>query len=518
MATKQGDEDEQSTVFSRSQKSVIVAITVFTTAMLTALPINIYYPALSAMKEDLNTTTEKINLTVTVYIIMQAIAPAIWGPIADRSGRRPMYLLAILIYTASCTGLALAPTYSVLLVMRLLQSFGGSPTVAIGSGIIGDISTPSTRGTYFGIQSGVRQVITTAAPMLGGIITEALSWRWIWWVMVISGCVMFLLMFFLVPETLPSLVGKGNGYVTPTPTQWWQQRRQHKKQRAMEQSAEAGSSLASAGSYGGVDVSSSTAAVVSNPPANQPRVNRFQSLQFLMERDVACSLLFIGIGFGCFQTMLVATSSVLTEIYKLSVMNVGLCFMAAGVGSFISALATGRLLDYEYKRLTIQRKKAHDDQEVPKHGRLPPTFPIFTARLRVSMYANIVMSLSFIAYGWCIYTVQPLPVLLAIIFIVSVVHTNIFNAVQTLIVDLFPADSSSITASNNLVRCAMGAAGTAFIQPGIQAIGVQWMFLIIGVIIMASNILPILLFKYGVEWRCQRIEREARHHAAAEQD
>lgn len=242
-------------------------------------------------------------------------------------------------------------------------------------------------------------------------------------------------MFFLVPETLPSLVGKGNGYVTPTPTQWWQQRRQHKKQRAMEQSAEAGSSLASAGSYGGVDVSSSTAAVVSNPPANQPRVNRFQSLQFLMERDVACSLLFIGIGFGCFQTMLVATSSVLTEIYKLSVMNVGLCFMvclvvviiwlernlqcdqAAGVGSFISALATGRLLDYEYKRLTIQRKKAHDDQEVPKHGRLPPTFPIFTARLRVSMYANIVMSLSFIAYGWCIYTVQPLPVLLAIIFI-----------------------------------------------------------------------------------------------------
>lgn len=274
--------------------------------------------------------------------------------------------------------------------------------------------------------------------MLGGIITEALSWRWIWWVMVISGCVMFLLMFFFVPETLPSLVGKGNGYPNPTPTQWWQQRRQRRKQKSMEQSAEAGSSLASAGGYGGVDVSSSTtatAAVVSNPPPNQPRINRFQSLQFLMERDVACSLLFIGIGFGSFQTILVATSSVLTEIYQLSVMNVGLCFMvrlvivvnwlegnlqydqAAGVGSFISALATGRLLDYEFKRLTIQRKKAHDDDQVPKHGRLPPTFPIFTARLRVSMYANIVMSLSFIAYGWCIYTVQPLPVLLAIIFI-----------------------------------------------------------------------------------------------------
>ncbi|KAI7874728.1 MFS general substrate transporter [Lichtheimia hyalospora FSU 10163] len=518
MKTKQKDDDDESnTAFSKSQRAVIVAITVFTTAMLTALPINIYYPALSAMKKDLNTTTEKINLTVTVYIVMQAIAPAIWGPIADRSGRRPMYLLAILVYTASCTGLALAPTYSVLLVMRLLQSFGGSPTVAIGSGIIGDISTPSTRGTYFGIQSGVRQVITTAAPMLGGIITEALSWRWIWWIMVISGCVMFLLMFFFVPETLQSLVVKGDGFISPTPTQWWQQRQQRKKQQSMEQSTEGGSSLNATGGYGATGVSSSSS-TVSNAPQKQPRVNRLKSLQFLMERDVACSLVFIGIGFGCNQTMLVATSSILTEIYQLSVLNVGLCFMAAGVGSFVSALVTGRVLDYEFKRIAIQQKSTHDDQHIPKRGYLPPSFPIFTARLRISMYASIIMSLSLVAFGWCVFTVQPLPVLLLVIFIVSVVHTNVFNSVQTLIVDLFPADSSAITASNNLVRCALGATGTAVIEPGIQAMGVQWMFLTIGLIVMASTILPILLFKYGVGWRRQRIEREARRHGAAEQD
>lgn len=267
------------------------------------------------------------------------------------------------------------------------------------------------RGTYFGIQSGVRQVITTAAPMLGGIITEALSWRWIWWIMVISGCVMFLLMFFFVPETLQSLIGKGSGYAIPTPIQWWQQLRQKRKQQSGEQSIESG--------YGAADVSlpSTTAVVVPNSQQKRPRINRFQSLQFLMERDVACALFFIGIGFGCNQTMLVATSSILTEIYQLSVMNVGLCFMSAGLGSLVSALATGRLLDYQFKRITTQQKKLYDDQQVPKSGRLPPTFPIYTARLQIPMYANIIMSLSLMVFGWCVYTVQHLAVLLVIIFI-----------------------------------------------------------------------------------------------------
>ena len=78
-------------------------------------------------------TTENMNLTVTVYIVAQALAPVLWGPSADRTGRRPMFLLALLIYVISCIGLALAPNYPVLLVMRLIQSFGSSPTVAIGN-------------------------------------------------------------------------------------------------------------------------------------------------------------------------------------------------------------------------------------------------------------------------------------------------------------------------------------------------------------------------------------------------
>lgn len=70
--------------------------------------------------------------------------------------------------------------------------------------------------------------------------------------------------------------------------------------------------------------------------------------------------------------------------------------------------------------------------------------------------------------------------------------------------------------SANVHDIMISATGTAIIQPGIQAIGVQWMFLIIGVIVMASNVLPILLFRYGVHWRCQRIDRETSHRADIE--
>ena len=80
----------------------------------------------------MGTTTELVNLTVTVYMIFQSLAPAFWGSLSDAFGRRPIYLSTIIIYMGSCIGLALAPSYAALLVLRMLQAFGSSSVIAIG--------------------------------------------------------------------------------------------------------------------------------------------------------------------------------------------------------------------------------------------------------------------------------------------------------------------------------------------------------------------------------------------------
>ncbi|KAG1061294.1 hypothetical protein G6F42_027716 [Rhizopus arrhizus] len=162
-------------------------------------------------------------------MVFQGLSPSFWGSLADLWGRRPVYLATLVVYMGSCIGLALAPKYYVLLILRMLQAFGSSSVIAIGAGVVGDIATPSERGSYFGLFSMGQMLGPVIGPVLGGIISEYLSWRWIFWILLMVGAAFFVAIFFLLPETLRSLVGNGSGYANPTPIQWWRRRQAQKK-------------------------------------------------------------------------------------------------------------------------------------------------------------------------------------------------------------------------------------------------------------------------------------------------
>ena len=124
---------------------------------LSPLTANIYFPAIPTISEVFGRSTELINLTVTVYMIVQGIgsyrpllpyslillqlmtilprsAPMFWGTLSDRYGRRPMFICCMVILSLSCVGLALVPTdaYWGLMLLRCLQAFGSASTVALG--------------------------------------------------------------------------------------------------------------------------------------------------------------------------------------------------------------------------------------------------------------------------------------------------------------------------------------------------------------------------------------------------
>ena len=80
-----------------------------------------------------------------------------FGDLADRSGRRPVYILAFIVYFFANLGLALQNSYAALMVLRAMQSGGSSATVAIGNGVVADVITSAERGTYIGwVQAGVQ--------------------------------------------------------------------------------------------------------------------------------------------------------------------------------------------------------------------------------------------------------------------------------------------------------------------------------------------------------------------------
>lgn len=65
-------------------------------------------------------------------MIFQGLSPSFWGPLADLWGRRPIYLMTMVIYVGACIGIALTPNLAGLMVLRMLQAFGSSSVIAVG--------------------------------------------------------------------------------------------------------------------------------------------------------------------------------------------------------------------------------------------------------------------------------------------------------------------------------------------------------------------------------------------------
>ena len=116
-----------------------------------------------------------MSLTVTSYLIFQGIAPSLWGPVSDVKGRRIAYICTFLVFIGACIGLAETKNYAALVVLRCLQSTGSASTIAIGSGVIGDITTRAELGGFMGIfQAGLLAPVAVR-PVIGGALAGLLG-------------------------------------------------------------------------------------------------------------------------------------------------------------------------------------------------------------------------------------------------------------------------------------------------------------------------------------------------------
>jgi multidrug resistance protein len=197
------------TIFTKSQKLGLILL-VALASIYSPLSSFIYYPALTAVANDLNTTLSKVNLTITSYMVVSGVAPMILGSIADQLGRRPVYLLVFFMYILANVGLALQTSYPALLLLRMLQSAGGSATIGLGYGVVGDITEPSERGAYMGILGCGPNVAPSLGPVLGGVLAQKAGWRWIFGFLAISGALSLVLIAVKLPETARNIVGNGS--------------------------------------------------------------------------------------------------------------------------------------------------------------------------------------------------------------------------------------------------------------------------------------------------------------------
>ena len=117
---------------------------------------NIYFPAVDSISAELGVSLSLVALTITIYMVVQGIAPSIFAVFSDSYGRRLTFTVSLAIYTAANIGLAFTPNYAALMALRGLQAAGSAATISISAGVIADIASPYERGGFMGTNAGLR--------------------------------------------------------------------------------------------------------------------------------------------------------------------------------------------------------------------------------------------------------------------------------------------------------------------------------------------------------------------------
>jgi DHA1 family bicyclomycin/chloramphenicol resistance-like MFS transporter len=167
------------------------------------LSLDLYLPALPQLADDLNASASAAQLSITACLIGLAVGQLVAGPLSDRLGRKRPLMIGLVAYLLASVACALAPSVTVLIVLRLIQGLGGAAGIVISRAIARDLYSGSALMIFFSRLLLVAGLAPVLAPILGGQLSRIMSWRGIFGVLAGFGAVLLLAGWFGLKETLP---------------------------------------------------------------------------------------------------------------------------------------------------------------------------------------------------------------------------------------------------------------------------------------------------------------------------
>jgi predicted MFS family arabinose efflux permease len=302
-------------------------------------------------------------------------------------------------------------------------------------------------------------------PVIGGVLSDKLGWRSVFWFLTIYGGVCLAVIASVLPETLRSMVDNGSKEApiyARSPLAIYQ-RKKHPRNTA-------------------------TLEAQDDKPAPKKNIDFLGPLKILFHLKTFCAISYVAIHYAVWQMVLTALSTLVQQTYHVSEIQVGLIFLANGAGSMIGTILTGKFLDYDYRKI------------LREHGGDEASLPIEKARLRTVWIWSLSECASVLVFGWTVDKGVHISVPIVSFFVLGWAAISLQSIVSTYLVDIHHGQSASAMASLNLVRCLLGAGGTAVVGPLISSIHTGWTFtLLVGIMLVVGGLVLLQIF-FGERW------------------
>lgn len=178
-------------------KIALIMLALCLAVFLAALDVTIITTALPTISEDFDSVAGYTWIGSAFLLASAASIPS-WGKVSDIFGRKPMLLLANVIFMIGSLVAALSNSIGMLIAARAVQGLGGGGLVILVNITIGDLFSLRTRGAFYGLIGGVWAIASSIGPIIGGAFTEKVTWRWCFYInLPLDGLALFILTFFL---------------------------------------------------------------------------------------------------------------------------------------------------------------------------------------------------------------------------------------------------------------------------------------------------------------------------------
>ncbi|MER7341372.1 MFS transporter [Streptomyces sp. NPDC000075] len=320
---------------SRRHRLVVLAICCMS-LLIVSLDNTVLNVALPAMRREFDASVSGMQWTIDAYTLILASLLILAGATADRIGRRRVFALGLVLFTAGSVLCSLAPGLHWLIAFRMVQAVGGAMLNPVAMSIITNTFTdPKERARAIGVWGAVVGISMAAGPLVGGLLVDSVGWRSIFWVNLPVGLIALALTLRFVPESRSErprradpvgqllvvvLLGGVTYAIIEAPAQGWRS------------PAVLGCALGAAAALAGLVFYESRR----TDPLIDPRF--FRSAPFSGATVIAVST------FASLSGFLFLTTLYLQEVRGLNALDAGLHMLPMAAFAFLCAPVSGRLV------------------------------------------------------------------------------------------------------------------------------------------------------------------------------